>query len=89
MLHPAVESITDVGTNLKGGVCVLYGDSTPSIDRVLCVYAPSGYSIRKQLARGRFLKGLQTYMENKIEGNENKIILGDFNYIVNKIDRCS
>ena len=26
-------------------------------------------------------------MENKNEGNENKIILRDFNYIMNKMDR--
>ena len=32
---------------------------TPSNDRVLCVYASSGYSTREQLARGRFFEGLQ------------------------------
>ena len=35
----------------------------------------------------RFLKGLQNYMENKNEGNENKIILGDFNCTFDKVDR--
>ena len=35
----------------------------------------------------RFLKGLQNYMENKNDGNENKIILGDFNCTVDKVDR--
>ena len=30
-----------------------------------CVYAPSGDSTREQLARGRFIGGLQNYMENK------------------------
>ena len=45
---------------------------TPSNDRVLCVYAPSGYSTREQLARGRFFEGIQKYMENKNEENENK-----------------
>ena len=52
---------------------------TPSNDRVLFFYAPSGHSTREQLARGRFFEGLQNCMENKNEGNENKIILGDFN----------
>ena len=52
---------------------------TPSNDRVLCVYVPSGYSTREQLDRGRFFEGLQNYMENKDKGNENKIILEDFN----------
>ena len=30
-----------------------------------CVYAPSGDSTREQLARRRFIGGLQNYMENK------------------------
>ena len=28
---------------------------------------------------GRFFEELQTYMKKKIQGNENKIIIGDFN----------
>ena len=60
---------------------------TPSNDRVLCIYAPSGHSTREQLARGHFFEGLQNYMENKNEGNENKTILGDFNFTMNKIKR--
>ena len=55
---------------------------TPSNDRVLCVYVPSGYSTREQLDRGRFFEGLQNYMENK-----NKIILEDFNCTMNKMVR--
>ena len=39
------------------------------------------------LARWHFFKRLQNYAENKNEGNENKIILGDFNCIKDKIDR--
>ena len=39
------------------------------------------------MARVRFLKGLQNYMEKKNEGNENKIIFRDFNCTVNKMDR--
>ena len=42
---------------------------------------------RELLALGRFFEGLQNYMENKNEGNENKIILGDFNCIMDKMDR--
>ena len=34
----------------------------------------------------RFLKGLQNYIENKNEGNENKIILGDYNCTMDKMD---
>ena len=45
---------------------------TPSNDRVLCVYAPSGYSIREQLAKGHFFEGLQNYMEIKIREMKTK-----------------
>ena len=57
---------------------------TPSNDRVLCVYVPSGYSTREQLDRGRFFEGLQNYMENKNKGNENKLILEDLNCTMDK-----
>ena len=60
---------------------------TPSNDKVLCVHAPSWYSTREQLDRGRFFEGLQNYMENKNKGNENKIILEDFNWTMVKMDR--
>ena len=50
------------------------------------VCAPSGYSTREQLARGRFFEGLQNYMQNKNEGNENKIMLKNLNCIMDKID---
>ena len=36
---------------------------------------------------GRFFEGLQNYMQNKNEGNENKIMLGDLNCTMDKIDR--
>ena len=53
------------------------------------VCAPSGYSTRERLAWGerRFFEGLKNYMQNKNEGNENKIILGDLNCTMDKIDR--
>ena len=35
------------------------------------------------------MEGLQNYMQNKNEGNENKIILGDLNCTMDKIDRDS
>ena len=60
---------------------------TPSNDRVLCVYVPSGYSTREQLDRGRFFEGLQNYMENKNKGKENKIILEDFYCTMDKMVR--
>ena len=39
------------------------------------------------LVRWHFFKGLQNYMDNKNEGNENKIILRDFNCSKDKMDR--
>ena len=39
------------------------------------------------MARGRFFEGLQNYIENKNEGNENKIILGDFKCTMDKMER--
>ena len=41
-------------------------------------------SLRDQQGRG-----LQNYMENKDKGNENKIILEDFNCTMDKMDRDS
>ena len=45
------------------------------------------HNIMEQLARGNFFEGQQNYIKNKNEGNENKIILGDFNCTMNKMDR--
>ena len=42
---------------------------------------------REQLARRRFFEGQQDYLEDKNEENENKKILGDFNCIMDKMDR--
>ena len=61
--------------------------ATASSYRVLCVYAPSGYSTRDQQTRRRFFEGHQYYMEHKNNGNENTIILGDFNCAMNKLDK--
>ena len=58
-----------------------------SNNRVLCFCAPSRHNTREQLVKGRFFERLQNYMENKCEGNENKIILGDFNITMDKMDR--
>ena len=48
---------------------------TLSNERVLCVYAHSGYSTREQLDGRRCFEGLQNYMENKNNENKTKIIL--------------
>ena len=80
----SLEGVTEVDTDPKERFVSF--KVTPSNDKVLCVYAPLGHSTREQLARGRFFEGVQNYMENKNEGNENKIILGDFNCILDKME---
>ena len=59
LLHLDLEGIIEVDTDPKGGFVSFKVSS--SNDRVLCVYAPSGYNPRRQLARGRFVEGLQNY----------------------------
>ena len=39
-----------------------------------------------KLARENFFEGLQNNMENKSKGNENKIMLEDFNCTMDKMD---
>ena len=69
-LHPGFD-ITEIDTDPKGRF--VFFKIAPLNDRVLCVYALSGHNTREQLARGHFFEGLQTYMENKTQENENKI----------------
>ena len=45
--------------------------------------------MREQLARRRFFEVLQKNMQNKNEGNENKIMLGVLNCTMDKSDRVS
>ena len=86
LLHLVLEGIIEVDTDLKG-LCPFIQRVTPSNHRVLGVYVPSGYNNREQLARVCFFEGLQNYMKNKNEVNENKVILGDFNCTMNKMER--
>ena len=69
LLHLGFEGVTEIDTDPKGRLVSF--KVTHSKDKVLCVYAPSGHSTKGQLARGRFFKGLQNYIEYKNEGNEN------------------
>ena len=39
------------------------------------------------LGWGDFFEGLESYMQNKNEGNENKVIHGDLNCSMDEIDR--
>ena len=52
------------------------------------VCTPPGNSSREQLDRGGdFFEGPESHMQKKNEGNENKIIHGDVNCTMDKIDR--
>ena len=84
-LHPGLEGVTEVDTDPKGRF-VSFKITLPN-NRVLCVCAPSGHCTREQLIIGRFFEVLQNYVENKCEGNENKIVLGDFNITIGIMDR--
>ena len=85
LLYPGLQGVAEVGTNPKGRSVSF--KVIPSNDSILYFYAPSRYTTRNQLVRGCCLKGLHTCMENKCEGNENKIILGDFISTMDKMDR--
>ena len=60
----------------KGGLCSL------RLLPLMTEFSNSGRSTREQLARERFFEGLQSYKRN-----ENKIILGDFNFTLAKMER--
>ena len=83
-LHLSLERVTEVDTDPKGRFVSF--KVTLSNNRVLCVCAPSEHSTRQQLIKERFFEGLQKNMENKCEGNENKVLLGDFNITMDKMD---
>ena len=55
LLHLGLEGINEVDTNPKGRIVSF--KVTSSNDRVLYLYVPSAYSIREQLAMGRFFEG--------------------------------
>ena len=85
LLHPGFDDVTEVDIDPKGRFVSF--KVAPLNDRIFCVYAPSGHNTREQLARGRFFEGLQTYIETRTEGNENKILLGDFNCTLDRMER--
>ena len=51
------------------------------------MFTTSGCNTGEQLARRNFFEGLHNFMKNKKDGNESKIILEDFNCIMDKMDR--
>ena len=85
LLHPGFPDVTEIDSDPNGRFISF--KVAPSVDRVLCLYALSGHSNREQLTRRRFFEELSNYIDHKFEGNENKIILGDFNCTLSQMDR--
>ena len=85
LLHPGLPDVTEIDSDPNGRFVSL--KVAPSDERILCVYAPSGHSNREQLARRCFFEELHNYIENKFQGNENKIIIGDFSCTLDNMDR--
>ena len=54
--------------------------------RIFSFYSTSEHNTREQLAREVFFEGKQKYVENKNEGNESKVILGEFNCTFDNMD---
>ena len=80
--YPGLEGVTEVDTDPKWGFASFMETSSNET-----VPSPSGHSTREQLAMGRFFEVLQIYTENRNEGNENKMILGEVNCTMQKMDR--
>ena len=76
LLHLALEGITEADTDPKEGFVSFKVTPLPLMTEFSVFMPLQGIY---QAVRVRFLKGLQNYMENKNEGNENKIIVEDFN----------
>ena len=80
-----LEGVTVVDTDPTGRIVSF--KVTPSNDRILSVYTPSGHNTREQLDGKYFFEGVQNYMKHKREKNENKVILEEFDCIMDKINR--
>ena len=83
LLDLGLEGVTEVETDPKGKFVSF--KVTPSNDRVLCVYA-LGIAPGNSCLEGVSLKDY-TIIWKKNEGNENKIILGNFNCVMDKMER--
>ena len=84
LLHLGLEGVTEVDTDPKERFVSF--KVTTSNESSLFVPLQS-IAPESSWLGGHFFEGLQNYMQNKNEGNENKIILGDLNCTMDKIDR--
>ena len=79
-----IQHIRDNCLGLKGDLCPLR--LLPLMTNFSVLMPLQGAGQEKQLTRRSFFKGLQNYIENINKGNENKIILENFNYTMDKLD---
>ena len=84
LIHLGLESITEADIDPEGRFVSF--KVAPSNDSSLFVPL-KGIAPENSWLGGCFFEGLQNYMQNKNEGNENKIIIGDLNCTMDKIDR--
>ena len=86
LLHLGLEGITEVDTDPKGRF-VSFKVTTSNESSLFLPL--QGIAPENSWLGGAFLKELyaKNYMQNKNEGNENKIIFGDLNCTMDKIDR--
>ena len=87
LLHLSLEGITKVETDPKGGLCLLRLLHSLLMTEFSVFKPLSGHSTRENLASGWSFKGIQSYMENKNDRNENKTTPGGFNDSIDKMDR--
>ena len=86
LLHLGLEGVTELDTDPKERFVSSSQVTTTSNESSLFVPL-QGIAPEASWLGGRFFEGLQKYMQNKNEGNENKIMLGAVNCTMDKIDR--
>ena len=84
MLHLSLEGVTQVDTDPKGRFVSF---KVTNSNKSSLFVSLQGIAPENSWLGGTFFEGLQNYMLNKNEGKENKIMHGDLNCTMDKIDR--
>ena len=84
VLHLGLKGITEVDTDPERRI-VSFKVTTSNESSLFMPF--QGIAPENSWLGGAFFEGLQNYMQNKNEGNENKIMLGDLNCTMDKIER--
>ena len=84
LLHLGLEGVTEVDNDPKERFVSL----KVTTSNESCLFVPlQSIAPENSWLGGVFFEGLQKYMQNKNEGNENKTMLGALNCSMDKIDR--